>query len=169
MSTTDKAPIDASLGSHQVLPRSLACDRWNYQEGFTVYFPRTLLCNPTVFVSRGLARLASTREPPGSHGAPVSPARSLHFPPRAPRPWPLLRGKRSYIAIRVAIHVARTWRGVRRISLIREVRAITTGTLGKRPVRDLHADARVSFLIYTWRPFYLKGAIKPLICGKVTP
>ncbi len=65
-------------------------------------------------------------------------------------------------------HVARTWREGCRTSLFREMRAITTGTLGKRPARDLHADARVSFLIYTWRPFYLKGAIKPLICGKVT-
>jgi hypothetical protein len=32
-------------------------------------------------------------------------------------------------------HVARTWRGGRRIFLLRKVRAITTGTLGKRPLR----------------------------------
>jgi hypothetical protein len=61
-------------------------------------------------------------------------------------------------------HVARTWRGGRRIFLIRKVRATAAGTLGKRPARDLHADARVSFLIYNWTPFYLKNPIKPLIC-----
>jgi hypothetical protein len=60
-------------------------------------------------------------------------------------------------------HVARTWRGGCTSSLFREVRAITTGSLGKRPVRDPHADARVSFLIYTSIPFYLKHAIKCLI------
>jgi hypothetical protein len=59
-------------------------------------------------------------------------------------------------------HVART----RPSSPSGKCDAITTGTLGKRPARDLHADARVSFLIYTWTPFYLKNPIKPLIWGK---
>jgi hypothetical protein len=53
VSTSDKAPIGVSLGSRQVLPRSFANDRWDYQEGFTVYFPRTLLYDPTTVICRG--------------------------------------------------------------------------------------------------------------------
>jgi hypothetical protein len=90
--TADKAPIDAGLGSHQVLPRSFADDRWNYQEGFTVYFPRTLLYDPTGYQGVGNdSRRHASRQEAMAHQ--LSSA-DLHFPPMTSRHWPLLRGKR---------------------------------------------------------------------------
>ncbi|MBN2151977.1 MAG: hypothetical protein JW839_11050 [Candidatus Lokiarchaeota archaeon] len=84
-STTDKAPIGAGLGSHQVPPRSFADDRGDYQEGFTVYFSRTLLCSPTGSFQGAETARVDTRAARKPRGAGF-PGASLHFPPRAPRP-----------------------------------------------------------------------------------
>jgi hypothetical protein len=120
--TADKAPIDAGLGPHQVQPRSFADDRWSYQEGFTVYFPRTLLFEPhqrrfpTPGGWYGSRRHASRQEAMAHR---LSSA-DLHFPPMTSRHWPLLRGKRFVHrhtrrrrpdASGHRNHVARTWRG----------------------------------------------------------
>ncbi|MEX2681845.1 MAG: hypothetical protein Q6373_009595 [Candidatus Sigynarchaeota archaeon] len=177
--TADKAPIDTGLGPRLFPPRSFANDRWGYQEGFTVYFSRTLLCrsSPARFRGQGAGttRLASAREPPGSHGTRGSPnalstlpatgfslvaavtrEKAVHRHARRKRPD----------ASRRRNHVARTWRGGRRIFPFGKVRATAAGAFGMRPARGLHADARISFLIYTRTPVYLKHAIKGLTWRK---
>lgn len=166
VSTADKATIDANLGSHRFCQDRSRTAAGDTKRDSPCTFPARCCAAPHRsrfrYQGAGTTRPASTRGPPGSHGALVEPVRALHFPPRAPRSWPLLRGEGSYIAMRVAIHVARTWRGGCRIFPSRKVRAIAAGTLGKRPTCDLHADARVSFLMHTWIPFYLRHAIKSL-------
>jgi hypothetical protein len=63
------------------LPRSFANDRWEYQEGFTVYFPRTLLCNPTSlhkWVGYESRRHATRQEAMGCQFRQHSPYTSHH-------------------------------------------------------------------------------------------
>nr|MDO8088767.1 hypothetical protein [Candidatus Sigynarchaeum springense] len=174
----DKAPIGAGLGPCLFLPRSFANDRWEYQEGFTVYFSRTFACSsPTSSGFRqpggwyGSRRHASRQEVVGRQFAP---ARSLHFPGGSSPPAAVTREKvvhrharrRHPDASRCRDHDARTWRGGRRIFPFGKVRATAAGTLGKRPARGLHADARISFSINIRTPFYLKNAIKGITWRK---